>query len=263
MKIRQWFVLAGVALTVSAFSAASAQNVNSVSLSNSISVAGEVDTYVGTYAVPFTLTVNVVCDETSPGVRPLDPIVALYNSAGNLLAFDDDSGPVECGPIGYSSTFTIGLQPGIYEVDVYGYDVTTGPYTIIFSDNVSGGSGFGLGQNPLARDGRLNPDAQATAVLYCNATTRVTEVYTISGSSGTLAFSFTNDEATNAEAGDIIGSGNGATVEKLADGRLLLRSPMSGGKNYLFIWNGCPLTRSETYSEDFNFGSPVRSSSRG
>jgi hypothetical protein len=186
-----------------------------------------------------------------------DLIIGVYtsfdpaNPNANCLGVVDDAS-------GFIPSITVPLTGSTqYTMFVSNYDTgETGTFDVTYSGP---GTAISLqpGNNPLATDGRLNPDPQATAVLYCNSTTGVVDVYRVTGSSGTFAFSFGTQDVTDAAAGDVFASASGITVEKLADGRLLLRSPLPDGKNYLFVWSGCPLTSAETYTEDFAFGSPI------
>ncbi|CAH2601899.1 conserved protein of unknown function [Rhodovastum atsumiense] len=85
-----------------------------------ISAPYEIDRYPVFISQPghYQISVN--------GTSGLDPTAALFNSAGQNIAFDDDSGP------GYNSLldFTVGTG-GIYlMLGVTGYDGSTGAYTI-------------------------------------------------------------------------------------------------------------------------------------
>ncbi len=54
----------------------------------------------------------------------LDPTVAIYDSFGNRLGFNDDGGT------GLDSQLVRTLPPGAYLVEVSGYSSSTGPFTI-------------------------------------------------------------------------------------------------------------------------------------
>lgn len=54
----------------------------------------------------------------------LDPTVAIYDSFGNRLAFNDDSGS------GLDSALSHTLAPGSYIIEVSGFSGSTGPYTM-------------------------------------------------------------------------------------------------------------------------------------
>lgn len=54
----------------------------------------------------------------------LDPTVAIYDSFGNRLAYNDDGGS------GLDSALSHTLAPGSYIVEVSGFSGSTGPYTL-------------------------------------------------------------------------------------------------------------------------------------
>lgn len=54
----------------------------------------------------------------------LDPTVAVYDTSGRRVAFNDDGGS------GLDSQLSLSLAPGSYIIEVAGYSSSTGPYTL-------------------------------------------------------------------------------------------------------------------------------------
>jgi hypothetical protein len=89
-------------------------------------------------------------------------------------------------------------------------------------------------------DGRINPQAYAPVAIYCEGSEIV--VYAISPTTGIGEFAF---RAAQAPA-----SALGVTLDTTADGRLAVSAAQRDGKQYTFIFNGCPARASETYLFD-------------
>ena len=70
-------------------------------------------------SVSYARTVNIYVDG-----HGLDPTVAVYNSYGGRVGFNDDGGS------GLDSQLSLTLAPGSYVVEVAGYSSSTGPFTM-------------------------------------------------------------------------------------------------------------------------------------
>lgn len=200
------------------------------------------------------VTATLVCDEyLAPGNRPLDPVLSVFdpNTDPNEIFFatyfnddgfgsDDFPNGVDCNFFDSSIiTFVVEVE-GWYTFRAEGFGSSTGPYILTIT-HLALGHAF--------TDGRINPHNQATAIVYCSGNNA--DIY---NPSGTLLMTITPDEASAAANGAVIETAGGVTVSKTADGRLSVLAPLPDGKGYLFIWNGCPVTSSETYTIEGGVG---------
>lgn len=199
------------------------------SFSGNIASGAQTDTYSVYYQDGQAVIGDLRCDDTGL----LDTVLSLYDDANVLVAYNDDGGPKPCG--GFHSSlisYTIS-KSGVYTWHVDGFGSSTGGYTLQLTDGVAG---F------VPSDDRINPHAFAPVAVYCRAAGTV-DVWNIdSAGHGTPLLSVAAaDQAAGASAGAV-------SLSKLSDGRLQVSAPMLDGKTYLFIFNGCPATASETYT---------------
>ena len=120
------------------------------------------------------------------------------------------------------------------------------------SASVSNGS---VGNGSAIDDGRINPENYAPVALYCNA--NVLTVYGISAAGqGTLAWNF---DFSKASTDMPLMNQMNITLSKTQQGRYYLLTPQQDGKQYLFIFDGCPNPgATETYISDPTTGQFVR-----
>jgi hypothetical protein len=104
-------------------------------------------------------------------------------------------------------------------------------------------------------DGRINPENYAPVALYCEGS--VLTAYAIDGAGGgTLAWSF--DLASDSTDSPLIDQ-DGSALSKTADGRYSVLAPQQDGKEYLFVFDGCPAPgTTEVYVSDLATGQMVR-----
>ena len=108
-------------------------------------------------------------------------------------------------------------------------------------------------------DDRINPQPYAPIAIYCLADGGV-DLWSINYSNGvgSLLVRISGPElaayAANPNAAVLVAQVGGSELYRLQDGRLQLNMVGRDGKLYIFIWNGCPARRSETYVLDFATG---------
>jgi hypothetical protein len=174
------------------------------------------------------VTATLVCDFDGVS-RPLDPVLSVffpgsdtsdtifadvYNDDG--FGSDDDPNGVDCDAFDSSRVFFGAPVTGTYIFRADGFGSSTGPYILSI---VTGGG------NPLAADGRINPQPTAPIILYCNAGS--TDFYSVTGT-------FVGSVADGGSA-----SLAGASVGPIAGGRMEVSAGLPDGKIYLFDWDGC------------------------
>ena len=176
-----------------------------------------------------SVTATLVCDFDGVS-RPLDPVLSVffpgsdssdtinadvYNDDG--FGSDDDPNGIDCDAFDSSRVFFSAPVTGTYTFRAEGFGSSTGPYTLTI---LTGGG------NPLAADGRINPQADAPIIAYCNGS--MTDFYSVTGQyQGSVA------------AGDSATFG-AAVVSPTDDGRMQVSAGLPDGKTYLLIWEGCP-----------------------
>ncbi len=210
--------------------AASAVFASSVSFSGTIASGAQTDYYTVHFDVGQSITAELVCGEPPT----LDTVLTLRNSNGVVVAYNDDGGPKQCGSFRSSIIHYTVFQAGDFTFQVDGFGSSTGSYTLTISDTP--GSGF------IPNDDRINPHAFAPVAVYCRAEGAV-EVWNIDadGNGTPLLDVSAADQAAGASAGSV-------SLNTLEDGRLQVNATMLDGKDYLFIFDGCPVTTSETYT---------------
>jgi hypothetical protein len=230
--------------------------------SGNIASGAQFDLYGMTLSPGLLYTATLVCDELTPGNRPLDPVLSVffpgsdssdtinadvYNDDG--FGTDDDPNGVDCNAFDSSRVrFSVPATMAVtFRAD--GFGSSTGPYTL----TISQGPLFGV-----FPDGRINQDAHAPVAIYCRS--GGVEVWVIvSATTGEFAFSASAGEIGSAAAGNVA-SARGATLVKLTDGRLEVQATQTDGKGYIFRWDACPMAHYESYVIDN--GVPWLTSSR-
>lgn len=218
------------------------------SYSGTIASGAQFDNYTVYLEAGSSVVATLVCDFDGVS-RPLDPVLSMFNSGLEMVAFnddgfglDDDPAGVDCDAFDSSRIFFTVFHSGDYIFQVNGFGSSTGPYTLTVNVTPRDNS------NQFT-DGRINPHNHAPVVVYCDDT--IANIYS---AAGVFLMNVTADEAAAAAPGAVIESAGGATLSKTADGRLSLLASLPDGKGYLFIWNGCPATASETYTIEGGVG---------
>lgn len=248
-KVHLIFALLVFVLVLGAASTALAQ----YGFTGTIASGAQFDLYQVDLPANVNIVATLICEEVAPGDRPLDPVLSVFfpgggdpNNTGTADAFnddgfgtDDDPNGVDCNAFDSSRVRFATPTAGTYTFRADGFGSSTGPYSLRISIDDS---------NPFT-DGRINPQQAAPVILYCDGTETV--VFTISG-----------EEIFRVENGES-GSGGGAQINPLSDGRMQLNVPFPDGKEYIFVYTGCPHGTYEAYTGDPVFSSPVRFTSGG
>jgi len=221
-----------VAILLTAISlllAVSAVLAAATSFSGVISSGAQTDIYPVFHQAGTSVIADLTCDDPAT----LDPVLSLYNSNGTQIAYNDDGGIKHCNAFWSSRIVYTFSESGTYYWHVDGFGSSSGPYTLRIQDSVVG---F------VPSDDRINPHAFAPVAVYCRAAGTV-DVWNIdaAGQGTPLLSVAAADQAAGASAGAV-------SLSTLPDGRLQVSAPMLDGKGYLFIFNGCPATASETYT---------------
>ncbi|MCK6579801.1 MAG: hypothetical protein L6Q98_17050 [Anaerolineae bacterium] len=210
----------------------------SYSASGVIASGAQYDLYVVGLLAGENVTATLICDHDGVS-RPLDPVLSVffpgsdtsdtafsdvYNDDG--FGLDDDPNGVDCDAFDSSRAFFTAPVTGDYTFRADGFGSSTGPYTL---DIVTGGG------NPMASDGRLNPQQDAPVVLYCNGES--VDVYAVDGQ-------YQGSVANGGSA-----TFGAAVFGPTADGGMQVSAGLPDGKTYLFVWDGCGVKGSyEAYS---------------
>jgi hypothetical protein len=199
-----------------------------MSSSGNIASGAQYDLYTVSLTAGENIVATLVCDFDGVS-RPLDPVLSVYfpgtdpsdtinadvyNDDG--FGKDDDPNGVDCNAFDSSRVRFGAPVTGVYTFRADGFGSSTGPYTLEIHSSL----------NPLARDGRINPQGAAQQVLYCDETT--TLVYSVNGQ---VLGSVENGGTT---------SGAGWTLAPHVDGRMLFASTFPDGKAYYVVYTGCP-----------------------
>jgi|GEM_PF-1105300 len=149
-----------------------------------------------------------------------------------------------------AEAFTPPFGPGQYDPVLVGTQACSTP---ISDDGPEAGPPFEPG------DDRINPQPYAPIAIYCLADGGV-DLWSINYSNGVgaLLVRISGPElaayVANPSTAVLIAQVGGSETYRLQDGRLQLNMVGRDGKLYIFIWNGCPARRSETYVLDFATG---------
>jgi hypothetical protein len=232
MSVRKLILVVGMLGVLLMASAALAATTR---FSGTISSGAQFDRYSLSYRAGQSLVADLTCDDPAT----LDPVLSLYDGSNTLVAYNDDGGIKPCNAFRSSRiVFTI-PETGTYTWQVDGFGSSTGTYTLSIADGVAG---F------VPSDDRINPHAFAPVAVYCRDAGSV-EVWNIdSAGQGTVLFNVSGADVTAGANGAALHSAGAVTLSKLSDGRLQVSAPMLDGKGYLFIFNGCPVHSSETYT---------------
>ena len=207
----------------------------SLDFSGNIASGAQSDTYQLNFVAGQSIVADLTCDDPAT----LEPDLSLFNSSGVLLAYNDDGGIKPCNAFRSSRITYSFSEAGTYTFQVDGFGSSTGPYTLRVTDSIAG---F------VPSDDRINPHAFAPVAVYCRDAGEVLVWNIDAGGHGSPLFSVSGADVTAGANGSALGGAGNASLSKLADGRLQVSATMLDGKTYLFIFNGCPIRSSETYT---------------
>jgi len=161
----------------------------------------------------------------------IDVVVALYR-IGEFNSADPTAGCM----VAYDMPLQVhGLTTGVYTLIVTSFSTgDVGDYYFDFFGTAGNIEITGITLNPLARDGRENPQASAPVVLYCVGTRL--DLY----STGGALLGSVEDGAG--------GAFSGVLVTAREDGRMEVLAPMTDGKSYLYVFDGCSHGAFEAYT---------------
>lgn len=200
-----------------------------LSFSGTIASGPQYDVYSVALTAGEQVTATLSCVPV-PGT--LDTVLSVYlpnvdySTTANSAYYNDDGGTNVCGAFRSSVISFMAPVTGMYAFRVDGFGSSTGDYLLYI--DVAGYS------NPLSADGRINPQADAPIVLYCNA--GATDFLSVTGT-------FLGTVANGGTA-----TFGGAEVRPTADGRMEVSAGLPDGKTYLFIWEGCDSGHYEAYN---------------
>jgi hypothetical protein len=220
-----------------------------------ISFAGEVDTYELDLNAGETVTVDLICDEISPGNRPLDPHVTV-NGPDGFSVSNDDGGSQACNAFWSSHLeFTVPAS-GTYTFEAAAFG-QTGPYSLFIQFGAHGSNAF---FDP--GDDRINRQAYAYASVYCDDANHRVAIYGINsdgtsvpggkdgtGFPGIFVYYFNLPPTPSAEDGNtLIEEYGNIRFYRLTSGEYqVMVGPDSEGKHYVVVWDGCPQTYVQAY----------------
>lgn len=135
-----WYGLIAVATLLTAHAAAGAATV----YTGNIMSAAQYDLYTVTLTAGELVTATLVCDEESPGVRPLDPVLSAFlpgvdpSDTSNANFYNDDgfgsddapNAGVDCAAFQSSRIRFVAPVDGVYTFRADGFGSATGPYTL-------------------------------------------------------------------------------------------------------------------------------------
>lgn len=246
------FVISLVTFVVLASSA-------SYSFSGNIASGAQFDLYSVHLDPGDQVVATLVCDEISPGDRPLDPVLSVYfpgvdsSSTSNANVYDDDGfgsddsdSGVDCNAFDSSRLRFEAPDAGDYTFRADGFGSATGPYTLRILVNPS--------SNPQwfdPGDDRINRQAYATASIYCDADNSRVLVLGISPTvigNELLSVPYADLPPTPTDSNVVIAQNGNVTFYRLMTGEYQVNSgPDAEGKTYVVVWNGCPMTYQNTY----------------
>ena len=173
------------------------------------------------------------------------------------------AGPVGMGSLGFSAFFRSGGEPFPFRIGerfdtlingkvVYRSSLILdcpglGDGTVTVADEAFGGGSSAI------NDGRINPENYAPVALYCDGS--VLTAYAIDGTGvGTPAWTY-----NFAALSDALPNQLGIALLHSPDVRFSILAAQPDGKQYLFVFNGCPAPgTTETYLSDPATGQFVR-----
>jgi hypothetical protein len=247
MMLRKLFVVAalawGVLLLALPVSAESAQFSGELN-----GVTHPWDDYAIQMEAGATVTLLLQCIPYSD----LDPAVVVFDSNGNVLADDDDSGTPSCAQADSSYLEFTAPVTGKYIVRATSYEIfydddptdlnANGYYLLTLSGDFEL-VGAAMAADMGIRDGRLNRmDRGAPLAVYCPG--GLPEVYAIDAEGkGTLAFAVTQeqiDAVGTPETNTLLAQGLGITLYRLSSGEFeVIGAPDAEGKIYHVLFSAC------------------------
>lgn len=205
------------------------------------------------------VTATLVCDESAPNIRPLDPVLSVYfpgsdpsdtinsdryNDDG--FGLDDDPSGVECDAFDSSRIRFTAPEAGDYIFRADGFGSATGPYTLHIISRAGGGDEwFEPG------DDRINRQAYATASIYCdvdNSRVLILGIDATGHGTEVLSVPYADLPATPTGSNLLIAQNANIAFYRLTSGEYQVNAgPDAEGKTYVAIWNGCPMTYQNAY----------------
>ena len=226
------FLLIGGVIAVLLLLASAAFATSTITYTGTIASGPQYDLYAVDLVAGNIVTGSVYC--APPPNNTLDSILSVYfpgsdsSSTSNADVYNDDGGPDICGGFRDSTLTFVAPVTGSYTFRVDGFGSATGDYTLVIQVEPGG--------NPMAADGRINPQQAAPVIIYCDASTIIG--YNVEGAS---VFSIENGGTA---------SGGWGSIAPTADGRMQLASSFPDGKPYALIFDGCPHGSYTAYSGD-------------
>ena len=183
-------------------------------------------------------------------------------STNSFLIANDDAifqantpRPSGTGSQGYSAYFAPGV-PFPFRAGAR-YDTIIGGKVVYRSSLIIECAGLGVGtvsvvNEPVGggggsaiNDGRINPENYAPVALYCDGS--VLTAYTINSTGGTFAWKFNVSGPSDQPLPNELG----ISLLRAPDIRLSVLAPEPDGKQYLFVFDGCPYPgTTEVYISD-------------
>lgn len=220
MMVRRPSLIVGLLVGVALLFAVTGVFAASYAFSGTIASGPQYDLYSINLIGGESVDATVYCAD--PPNNTLDTIVSVYfpgsdpSSTANADVYNDDGGSQLCGGF-HNSHLAFGAPvTGVYVFRVDGFGSATGDYTL----NIVTGGG-----NPMAADGRINPQQDAPVVLYCSGDS--VNVFSVTG------------QMQGSVANGGTGTFGAAVVQPTADGRMEVSAGLPDGKTYLYIWDGC------------------------
>ena len=137
----------------------------------------------------------------------------------------------------------------VYRSDLTIYCSGDGTGTAAINNEAISGGGSAI------NDGRINPENYAPVALYCDGSTLTAYAIDAAGQ-GTQAWSL---DLSQAPSSSPLSSADGISLTMTGDGRYAVQAAQHDGKQYLFIFDGCPAPgATETYVSDPTTGEFVR-----
>jgi hypothetical protein len=262
-------IVAGVIIAaVCILTMATAVLAASFSFSGVIADELEYDLYTVDLIAGDRVAATLICDEESPGSRPLDPVLTVFfpgsdpSNLGDFDEFNDDGYGLDDSPNGvdcdnFDSSVVVFNAPvtGTYTFRADGFDIRTGPYTLTIYVNVNlaevlGGSGVTWFE---PGDDRINRQAYAQAAIYCDADSSSIRILGINDKGEgfeLLNIAYADLPATPTDANVVIGQNGNVTLYRLVTGEFQVSAgPDAEGKSYVAVWDACPWTYLNAYIE--------------
>ncbi|MCA9905159.1 MAG: hypothetical protein KC547_14990, partial [Anaerolineae bacterium] len=181
-----------------------------------------------------TVTVTWICNLQStdwyfPG--SIDPYLEVYAPDGGFVDWADDQGSLDCAGFNDSILTFVASQSGVYTISAWDISGNGGSGTLTVSGATVHSTNL---TNPLAADGRLNPEPWATAFVYCvNGYIDVYQLFDGQGQRVIHELRADIDALGDVAENTLIASSPDGTIRlyKLTSGELQVNAPMGGQDN--------------------------------